>query len=1300
MANVEKKIATKGFNKTKCKYSSQKSILELFWKQVQEQPNSTAVVCDNKILSYSKLAENSFDLAAYLQYLKVTRDNFVGIFMQPSIELMVGVWGILASGGAYLPLSPEYPDERLKYMIEDSGAKIIVTQDDLKGRLSELAPQTTQIVSLTDVKRVVVANRKDSRFKLKTNLHPNNLAYIIYTSGSTGKPKGVMIEHHSIVNQMQWLKSTFDLNNQSVILQKTLMSFDAAQWEILAPCFGSKVIMGSSDLCRNPQQLIETIIKYNVTTLQCVPSLLQLLLDTNKFHHCKTLTQIFIGGEALPKHLVIEYLKVLPKCNLVNLYGPTECTINTSSFVIDPDTIEKAPNTISIGTPINNIQYYILNNCQKRVAIGEIGELYIGGEGLARGYLHQPELSAAKFVDNPFYLENKQHKLYKTGDLAYWNSDGTVQYACRSDNQVKLRGFRIELDEIKSVIETHDWVKNSAVILKNDSYTGYQNLIAFIELNPKEAALMDQGNHDSHHQSKASKAQVMMQLSNKGCREKNELYGKYVVDLPGKLPTKKQKNKVFARKTYRFFEGGEIKKNDILKLITSKTSGTDFSKIENMSYSAFGEILRYFGQYISEERLLPKYGYASPGALYATQMYLELNKIGNLQSGYYYYNPINHQLVLVKNKVSSAKIKFKVHFVGKKSAIEPIYKNNIQEVLEIETGHIVGLFEEILPEYGLSIKDCEYVASIKKYLEVAEEDFYLGAFQIISGKKQQMKDLVDVYVQIHSSQVGDLKTGQYKYKNGHLEKISDEIILKKHVVAINQEAYNRSSFGITVISKSDKNWMSYINLGRKLQKLQMNDMNIGFMSSGYSSKTGNDLPSAKRIQDILGNKLGPCYFFIGGRVSDEQVHSYGMKEDAVHMKGLDEMLKDNLRNFLPDYMLPNKIIVLDKIPLSVNGKIDFNELNNKNVGRVQRKYRAPRTEIEQKIQNIWQSEIRGEDISINDNFFEWGGNSLIAVSLICKINNVLNCSLSMQVIFESPTIEKLALKISCEKAAISSRLVQLQAKGAKKPIYCWPGLGGYCMNLRLLAEKIETDQPFYGIQTYGINENELPYPTLKMMAAEDIKMIKKIQSMGPYTLWGYSFGARVAFEAAYQLKQSGESVENLYLIAPGSPKVQCSKVLNNNGQATYSNKAYVAILFSIFMGNVTNSALEECLQTVDDEESFVKYITKENSKFEPELVRRIINVVSKTYEFQYSLNELNEREFNTPITIFKAKGDDYSFIENSNHFSTTIFELKSDHYNLLKGPNIEELVKIIKAERGKPIGEKKRSIQNVCNECE
>ncbi|MEU4767422.1 amino acid adenylation domain-containing protein [Actinosynnema sp. NPDC023794] len=1263
---------------------------DLLRDQARAHPDRTAVTYGNHRLTYRELETSSSRLAAYLLHLGVVAEDCVGLFVDPSMDLMIGSWGILFAGAAYLPLSPEYPEGRLRYMIDDSRTKVILAQEELRARLVELAPPGTRIITLEDVAAFAtsLAPGGDLDLDLGAGPGPDDLAYLIYTSGSTGKPKGVMIEHRGVVNQMRWLLESFELDHGKVILQKTPMSFDAAQWEILAPGCGASVVIGSPGIYRDTEALIDTIRTHGVTTVQCVPTLLQALLETDELQTCKSLEQVFSGGEVLSRVLATSFLETMPGCRLINLYGPTECTINSSSFTVDRDTVGASPNAISIGTPAHGIEYYVVDAHGTPVAVGEIGELCVSGVQVARGYLRLPELSAERFTANPHSSDPRFARLFRTGDLAHWNADGTVQFAGRVDNQVKLRGFRVELDEIKLAIETHEWVKHVAVLVKKDPRTGFQNLIACVELNPREAAVMDQGNHDAHHQSKESKLQVMAQLSNPGLRDVEQPGGRPAIDLSDGTSTAKQRAQAFARKTYRFYEGGDVTEDDILRLLYRQVRGTRSRGVDTLDLPELAGILRYFGQHVSTERLLPKYGYASPGSLYATQMFLELSGIPGIESGCYYYHPVDHRLVPIGEAADSPAPRLKLHFMGKNQAIEPVYKNNIREVLEIETGHMIGLFEEVLPEHGLDVEALEHDPAVAATLGGADDDLYLGTFEVVPHTGPR-PDSVDVYVQVHAGSVAGLPAGMYAWEDGGLEWIADEVVLKKDVIAINQQVYDRADIGISVVSRTDDDRLEYVDLGRKLQHLSMNDLNLGFMSSGYSSKTGNDLPSAKRLDAVLkacGRPTGPSYFFVGGRVSDEQRRSEGMKEDAVHMQGPAEMIKEDLIDFLPDYMIPNKVVIMAALPFSANGKIDTNALAampeaDVDADQSDRPFVAPATNAERRIVEIWKKALKRESVSTQDDFFAFGGNSLIAVAIINKINREFLSALPLQSLFEAPTVARLARLVTRADVEQVSRLVPLQIRGSGRPVYCWPGLGGYPMSLRLLAAKTGVGRPFYGVQAHGINEGEEPRSTIVEMAAEDLQAIRKVQPHGPYELWGYSFGARVAFEAARQLEQSGERVENLFLIAPGSPKVSGASAPGHGRRADYADKTYVTILFSVFAGTITGPLLEECLAEAVDDESFAAFIGRTFKDLDADLVHRIIGVVTRTFEFDYTFRELAGRRIQAPVTIFKAQGDDYSSLETGSGYSAAdpvVVDLEADHYTMLKQPDVNELARAVR----------------------
>ncbi|WP_328958516.1 amino acid adenylation domain-containing protein [Kitasatospora purpeofusca] len=1265
-------------------------------------------------LSFRELAAAADALAAHLHRLGVATDDCVGLYTEPSLALMTGAWGILHAGAAYLPLSPEYPEERLRWMIESSGTRVVVAQEHLRSRLAELVPAGTRIVTAADLPdRDAPPDTGAGAHHIPHQAHapagpgPESLAYVIHTSGSTGRPKGVMIEHHSIVSQLRWLADAGHLGQDTTVLQKTPMSFDAAQWEILAPAAGARVVMGAPGVYRDPEALIDTVLAHGVTTLQCVPTLLQALLDTERLADCTGLRGLYSGGEALSVRLARALTAALPGAELVNLYGPTECTINATAHRIDPETLGDGAGSVPIGVPVDRTRCFVLDEELAPVEVGATGELYIGGVQLARGYLNRPDLTAERFVASP-YLPGE--RLYRTGDLAEWNPDGTLQCAGRVDNQVKLRGYRVELDEIALAVEEHTWVRRAAAVVTDDPRTGHRNLVACVELNPKEAALMDQGNHGGHHRSKASKLQVRAQLSNPGLRGPAELAGRPVVELPGCRETGRQRRETFARKTYRFFEGGPVTRDDLLALLAPPRPATAPGRpAAAVTLAELGPVLRWFGQFHSPERLLPKYAYASPGALYATQLYLETDGSHGLAAGVHYYHPVDHALVRVGDRAAGG-APLALHFLGRRGAIEPVYRNNIQEVLEFEAGHMLGVLEEVLPEYGLAVRPLGHEPSVQRRLDVAEEDYYLGSFAIVPADGRPRREDTELFVQAHPGGVDGLPAGLYRHEGGELTRISDQVVESRHVIAINQQVYRRAGFGITAVSRATEPWLEYIGLGSRLHRLQRNGLGFGFMSSGYSSKSGHPLPAARRIDAVLagcGIAGGPSYFFLGGRVSEEQIRSEGMREDAVHMRGPAELIRDELVALLPDYMVPNRVLVLDELPLTANGKVDAKALAAAEQVRdasTGAPFVAPATPTERRLAGIWAAALKYGTVSTADEFFAAGGNSLIAVALVNRVNREFGTRLPLQVLFECPRLADLAARIdtagtdgaangntrtdgapdgTSDGGEAVSRLVPLHRGGAGDPVFCWPGLGGYPMNLRPLAGR--SGRPFYGVQAYGINPGETPYPTIREMAAADLAQIRAVRPEGPYTLWGYSFGARVAFEAAWQLERAGERVAALMLICPGNPELRQADAERYGRESSYRNPAYLTILHSVFAGSVGGPGLAECLAEVRDEDGFAAFVHRTLPELDEELIRRVARIVGETYEFEYTFRELAERRLSAPVTVFKATGDDYSFIEGSSGWSAAApatVRLAGDHYGVLREQGVDELAAAIAAATG------------------
>ncbi|WP_353572594.1 amino acid adenylation domain-containing protein [Candidatus Albibeggiatoa sp. nov. BB20] len=425
---------------------------QLIESQVQRTPNAIAVRIHDQNLTYMELNRQANQLARHLISLGVATESVVGICAERSLEMVVGLLAILKAGAAYLPLDPDYPQQRLSFMLDDAQISIILTQTHLS-----LPNNNAQHIDLNkiDVKNNAVEN-------LNLNIELDHLAYVIYTSGSTGNPKGAMNTHLAISNRLLWMQEAYQLTEYDSVLQKTPFSFDVSVWEFFWPLMtGAQLVMAKPKGHQDPHYLAQLIAQQKITTLHFVPSMLRIFLQTAKLQLCENLKRIFCSGEALLVELQNQFFKQFSNVELHNLYGPTEAAVDVSFWQCQAD---EQGHTVSIGKPIANLQLYILDQENQPVAIGETGELHIAGIGIARGYLNRPELTQEKFieVDLPF-SDTKNLRLYKTGDLACYREDGNIDFLGRIDHQVKIRGFRIELGEIEANLNNHPAIAQSVV---------------------------------------------------------------------------------------------------------------------------------------------------------------------------------------------------------------------------------------------------------------------------------------------------------------------------------------------------------------------------------------------------------------------------------------------------------------------------------------------------------------------------------------------------------------------------------------------------------------------------------------------------------------------------------------------------------------------------------------------------------------------------------------------------------------------------------------------------------------------
>lgn len=470
------------WNDTQSEYSQNKCIHQLFEEQVERTPDATAVIFEDQQLTYRELNQRANQLAHYLQTLGVGPETLVGICVERSPEMVIGILGILKAGGAYVPLDPDYPKDRISFMIEDADVSIIVTKSHMTDQSFSHQTSNYQIHTIK-LDREWSKIAQYSELNLAQRVKSNNLAYVIYTSGSTGKPKGVLIEHHSLVNYILAASVQYNIGERDRILQFTSLSFDVSAEEIYTSLVtGASLVLRTETILVSSQTFMQKCQEWGITVA---------MLPTAYWHDLTarlegiplppSLKLVVVGGERLLLTRVKQWYKsVGNQVKLINAYGPTESTISALWYDLSKLNLTGFSSEVPIGRPIANTRVYILDKNLQSVPVGVTGELYIGGDGLARGYLNLPGLTTERFIPD-FFNQEPNARLYKTGDLVRYLPDGNIEFLDRIDHQVKIRGFRIELGEVEAVLSQHPDVREAVVIARENS-TGDQQLVAYVVL--------------------------------------------------------------------------------------------------------------------------------------------------------------------------------------------------------------------------------------------------------------------------------------------------------------------------------------------------------------------------------------------------------------------------------------------------------------------------------------------------------------------------------------------------------------------------------------------------------------------------------------------------------------------------------------------------------------------------------------------------------------------------------------------------------------------------------------------------
>ncbi|NEQ79180.1 MAG: amino acid adenylation domain-containing protein [Moorea sp. SIO2I5] len=1016
------------WNNTTTKYPQDKCIHQLFEKQVEQTPDAVAVIFGQESLTYAELNQQANQLAHYLQSLGVKPETLVGLCVDRSLEMMVGLLGTLKAGGAYIPIDPSYPQQRVAYMLEDAAVSILLTTESLL----ELIPKhQAQTVCLDRDLQAISLNSQENP---AINVSPQNLAYVIYTSGSTGNPKGVQIQHQSLVNFLVSMNSYLKLTNLDTLNSVTTISFDIAALELYLPLIvGASVIIVSREIAMDGNRLLPQLLQSGATVMQATPATWKMLLNSGLSNH-KLEIKLLSGGEALPTQLASHLLEIGKE--VWNLYGPTEATIWSTLKKVENQLKQTEDSNVvtSIGRPIANTKIYILDSYLQPVPIGVPGELHIGGMGLARGYLNRPELTIEKFIPNPFEdSEGQSSRLYKTGDLARYLPDGNIDYLGRIDNQVKIRGFRIELGEIESTLNKHPGVQESVVIAHPDRLNEKQ-LVAYV--------IPDLDNQSPSEQLSTSQLSLWQKVWDNTYKEttvaedpkfnivgwRDSYTGQSIPEQEMRQWLDSTVERILSLKPARVLEIG---------------CGTGMLLFQIAPHSS-----KYYGTDISEKSIF--YIESQLKTLEGNWSHVKLHNLPahNLQA----LDTETFDTIILNSVVQYfPSIEYLVGVLEKVvKLVEPggfIFVGDVRNLRSLETFHtdiIMSQVPDNLPvedlwqrvqkklteEEELAI-DPGFFKALQQYLpEISQVEIHLKRSR---ANNEMTKFRYDVIIQVVTESLPILEPQILKWQQDNLKLLS-----------IHHNLAEKQPKVLSIKEVPNARLQTEIKLNKLLTRKD-DFVSIGEMRKGLAKIS---LASGVEPEDFwrLGDELGyntyitwsdveanHCYDVVFWQKSSELIserlplisiekqqqkpwssYSNNPLQTKLSQK-LVPQLRNSLEQVLPQYMVPSVFVMLGALPLTPNGKVDRKKLPNPNINnRANTEYVVPKTEIEQSIAKIWQDVLQIEKVGIYDNFFEVGGNSLLLVQVSSKLQELFKMGLQVVELLKYPNIYYLSQYIKSE----------------------------------------------------------------------------------------------------------------------------------------------------------------------------------------------------------------------------------------------------------------------------------------------
>ena len=1003
------------WNDTFVDYPQDKCIHQLFQEQVARTPDAVAVVFENQQLTYHQLNSRANQLAHYLQSLGVGADVLVGLCVERSPLIVIGLLAILKAGGAYVPLDPEYPSDRLSFMLEDTQVGVLLTQERL---LDQLPQHQAKLVFIDEIWSQIAGNNPNN---LTIEVTVSHLANVIYTSGSTGKPKGVMVEHRGLYNLALEQIQAFGVQSNHRVLQFASFSFDACISEILMTLgSGATLYLTTKDAIMPGTPLVESLRSYGITHVTLPPSALTVLPN----EELPNLQTIIVAGEACSSELIKQWSVGR---NFFNAYGPTEASVCATIAKCNPED-EK----VTIGRPIANTQIYILDSHLQPVPVGVLGEIHIGGVGLARGYLNRLELTQEKFISNPF--SDKPHsRLYKTGDLARYQPDGNIEYLGRIDNQVKIRGFRIELGEIENVLTQHPLVQEGIVVAKVDK-TGDKQLVAYLVPALKNNVLPQQltqgeseyvSNWQMLYEQAYGQPQTTADDLTFNISGWNSSYTKLAIpDWEMREWVENTVNRILSLSPQRVLEIG-CGTGLLLSRVAPKSKeywGVDYSSaalqhVQQMCKTLSG---------LDNVRLLQRTADNFDGIPQGEFDTVVINSVVQ------YFPSVDYLLQVIEGAIAAIAQQGKI-FMGDVRSL-PLLKafhvavqlsqasfERTIEQWQQQVNSSVAAEEELLIDPGF------FIALKQRFPQITWVEIQPKRGNAQNELTQFRYDVtLHINTEVQTPVLSEAEVTVVPWLNWQLDGLSLKQI-ENQLLTRQPEIFGIRGVPNKRVQQALQIWQWWENppavetVGQ-LRQLLAQQSTVGInpeqfyqlgQELGYTVQLSWWESSQDGSYDVVFCR-NPAYkatFWYSSSITAKLWTEY--TNNPLYGKIVQKLVpqvRSLIQQKLPNYMVPQAFVLLKAMPLTPNGKVDRRALPAPDTAtrNLATGFVSPRTPLEAQLVQIWSEVLGSERIGVKDNFFELGGHSLLATQVVSRINSALGFGLSVQKIFEFPTVAGLA----------------------------------------------------------------------------------------------------------------------------------------------------------------------------------------------------------------------------------------------------------------------------------------------------